>query len=120
MKSGMNTLIKLEELAQFLISIALFIHTEFAWWMYPLFLLLPDISMIGYAITPKIGAISYNLFHHKAVALVVLSLGFVMQINWLFFAGIILFGHSSMDRMIGYGLKHFDSFKNTHLGKIGN
>ncbi len=30
-----------------------------------------------------------------------------------------LFAHSSMDRMLGYGLKYEDSFGNTHLGMIG-
>jgi len=32
-------------------------------------------------------------------------------------AGIILFGHSSMDRMFGYGLKHFEGFKYTQFLK---
>lgn len=31
----------------------------------------------------------------------------------------ILFGHSAMDRIFGYGLKFNDNFKNTHLGWIG-
>ena len=30
-----------------------------------------------------------------------------------------LFGYSSFDRVIGYGLKHEDAFQNTHLGRIG-
>jgi hypothetical protein len=34
-------------------------------------------------------------------------------------AGIILFAHSSMDRLFGYGLKYFTGFSDTHLGKIG-
>jgi hypothetical protein len=38
---------------------------------------------------------------------------------WLQLAGIILFTHSSMDRVFGYGLKYPDSFNNTHLGPIG-
>jgi hypothetical protein len=33
--------------------------------------------------------------------------------------GVILFGHSSMDRMMRYGLKYFTGFRFTHLGKIG-
>jgi hypothetical protein len=33
--------------------------------------------------------------------------------------GVILFGHSAMDRIFGYGLKFDDDFKNTHLGRIG-
>lgn len=34
-------------------------------------------------------------------------------------AGLILLGHSSLDRVLGYGLKYADSFKHTHLGWIG-
>ena len=30
-----------------------------------------------------------------------------------------LYGHSSFDRVLGYGLKHEDAFQNTHLGRIG-
>lgn len=30
-----------------------------------------------------------------------------------------LLGHSSFDRVLGYGLKHEDAFQNTHLGRIG-
>jgi hypothetical protein len=33
--------------------------------------------------------------------------------------GVILLGHSSLDRALGYGLKYEDSFQNTHLGRIG-
>jgi hypothetical protein len=33
-------------------------------------------------------------------------------------AGVILFGHSSMDRIFGYGLKYSDSFQHTHLGML--
>ncbi|HEY0262180.1 MAG TPA: DUF4260 family protein [Chitinophagales bacterium] len=31
----------------------------------------------------------------------------------------MMFGHSSMDRFFGYGLKTEEGFKFTHLGKIG-
>jgi hypothetical protein len=35
------------------------------------------------------------------------------------FEGLILFSHSAMDRMLGYGLKYESGFKFTHLGEIG-
>jgi hypothetical protein len=35
------------------------------------------------------------------------------------FTGLILLGHSSLDRALGYGLKYPDAFQNTHLGIIG-
>lgn len=115
----MKTSLKLEELAMFLISIYLFSLTEFSWWLFPALILLPDIGMLGYLVNPKIGAISYNLFHHKAVAIAVLCLGYAVQNEGIILTGIILFGHASMDRIFGYGLKYFDDFKHTHLGMIG-
>jgi hypothetical protein len=115
----MNTILKLEELAMFALSIFLFAQLHFAWWWYLVFILSPDISMIGYAVNNKVGAILYNIFHHKGLSIVVYILGFYLHNEYLQFAGIILFGHSSMDRMMGYGLKYFKGFKFTHLGEIG-
>ncbi len=116
----MKTLIKVEEAAQFALSIFLFTQLPFAWWVYPALLLVPDVSMIGYVMNPKIGAFFYNLFHHKAVAIVIGLLGFYLGNDFILLAGIILFGHSAMDRMFGYGLKFNTGFGDTHLGEIGN
>lgn len=116
----MKNLIRIEEAAMFGFSIILFIQTEFAWWWYPLLILAPDIGMLGYLAGNKIGAWTYNLFHHKAVALLVLCFGWYLGNEWGELAGIILFGHSSLDRIFGYGLKHLDSFKHTHLGWLGS
>lgn len=112
-------LLKLEELGIFLLCIFLFNHLNFAWWCFPALLLLPDIGMLGYIINPKIGAITYNLMHHRllATALAFYSL-YSNNDNWKL-AAIIFFAHISLDRMLGYGLKYPDSFNNTHLGVIG-
>jgi hypothetical protein len=116
----MKNTLKLEELAMFLFSILLFNQTSFAWWWYLALILLPDIGMLGYLVNTKTGAITYNLFHHKALALLVLFLGWQWNIEWVMLSGIILFGHSSLDRVFGYGLKYGDSFQNTHLGQLNN
>ena len=115
----MKNLLKLEELGQFILSIMLFSRLEYSWWVFPVCLLLPDLSMIGYLINPKIGAWMYNFFHHKLVAVLVLILGFWLNDPLITLAGVILFGHSAMDRVFGYGLKFNDHFQNTHLGWIG-
>jgi hypothetical protein len=115
----MKNIIRIEEFGMFLLSVFLFWDTGFAWWWFPVLLLTPDISMIGYAINNTAGAFLYNLFHHKAFAIALYFAGFFAGTSLLELAGIILFGHSSMDRMFGYGLKFKDSFKHTHLGWIG-
>ena len=91
----------------------------FVWWVYPALLFLPDLSMLGYLINLKVGAFTYNLFHHKAIAIAIGSAGLFVHNNDLMLIGILLYGHSSMDRMLGYGLKHNNGFKFTHLGEIG-
>ena len=115
----MKNILKLEEAAMFGsgIYVLFLFHTE--WWWYLLLLLGPDISMVGYTAGNKAGAFLYNLFHHKGVAIIVFIIGFLLKNELLQLAGITLFGHSSMDRMLGYGLKLNEGFKHTHLGIIG-
>lgn len=115
----MKKIIALEELAMFILSIVLFNRLSFAWWWYPALILAPDISALGYLLNTRVGAMTYNFFHHKAVAIVVYGAGLYFHNEAIQLTGVILFGHSSMDRMLGYGLKYPDSFQNTHLGPIG-
>ena len=115
----MKQLIKLEEAVMFLFGAFLFFRLSFAWWWFPALILLPDISMIGYVAGNKVGAVTYNIFHHKAIALIMYVAGFYILNKTIMLAGIILFAHSSMDSFFGYGLKYFTGFSFTHLGKIG-
>jgi len=115
----MNNLIKWEEAAMFLLSICLFSQLHFAWWWWLVWILVPDLSMLGYLAGNKAGAICYNIVHHKGVAIALYLIGLYTVNEYLEFAGLILFGHSSMDRGMGYGLKYFSGFEDTHLGKIG-
>lgn len=89
------------------------------WWCYLLVLFAPDISMVGYAVSNPVGAGVYNLFHHKALAVAIGLWGWYAGIPLAEVTGAVLFGHSSLDRMLGYGLKYNRGFKYTHLGVIG-
>ena len=115
----MKNLLKLEELFMFVLTLFLFSKLDYAWWWYPALLFTPDLSMIGYLISPQVGAVTYNFIHHKALGVSVFVIGIIIASQPLQLAGLILFGHSSVDRVFGYGLKHSDSFQHTHLGMIG-
>ena len=115
----MKNLLKLEELFMFALTIFLFSKLDFAWWWYPILLFAPDLSMFGYLFSPQVGAVTYNFIHHKALGVGVFVIGTMLANQPLQLAGLILFGHSSLDRALGYGLKHSDSFQHTHLGMIG-
>lgn len=115
----MNTLIKIEEIALFILGIYLFSLLDYTWWWFPALLLVPDFSMIGYAFGNKTGAWVYNIAHHRGVAIIVYLGGICLNNSVLQLVGVILFSHSCFDRMLGYGLKYEKGFKFTHLGEIG-
>jgi len=115
----MKNTIKLEEAAILGLSVYLLYVIQAEWWWYIMLLIGPDISMLGYFAGNKAGAICYNLFHHKGIAVAIILLGLILPQAQLQVIGIVLFGHSSMDRMFGYGLKTNEGFKYTHLGMIG-
>ena len=115
----MKTLLKLEELLLFVLGIAVFVQMPFAWWWFLVLILLPDIGMLGYLVNDNFGAIIYNLFHHRGLAILIYLLGQFLEMPILELAGVILFAHIAMDRFFGYGLKYKKGFKYTHLGEIG-
>ena len=115
----MLNVLKSEELLMFIFSIFLFVESELAWWWFIVLILLPDISMIGYAFGNKVGAILYNIFHHKGLGILLILIGYQWGVTAIYVSGVIIFGHSSLDRLFGYGLKYFTGFKFTNLGELG-
>ena len=115
----MKNIIRIEEVMQLALAIYLFNDLPFVWWGYVALFLAPDISMLGYVFGPRTGAYCYNLFHHKGIAISIYLLGAYTSSNVMMFAGLLLFGHSAFDRILGYGLKYTDNFKHTNLGWIG-
>jgi uncharacterized protein DUF4260 len=115
----MKTLLRVEELFLTLLAFYLFLGLGYAWWWFLILFLAPDISMIGYLFGPKAGAWAYNVVHLKAVAVALFIAGGYLDIPWAQGAGLIMLGHSSLDRVLGYGLKYSDAFQHTHLGWIG-
>ena len=127
----MKNLLRLEELAQFLVCLFALIVNDVHWGLYLLLLLGPDIGMVGYLINTQVGATTYNLLHHKGFAVLIALLGVMLGLisvhdpgsrgadMALYMSAVILYGHASMDRVFGYGLKFGDNFHHTHLGWIG-
>jgi hypothetical protein len=118
-----NSMVKLlmhvEGLIIFLSALFLYSQTGGSWWLFLLFLLTPDISMIGYLRDKKLGALLYNLVHNYVLAFILMVVGlFIVPNETIMFAGIILLAHVGLDRLLGYGLKYPSNFKDTHLQKV--
>lgn len=115
----MKNILRIEEIAMFGMAIYLNSLLPFKGWVFWVLFLVPDIGMLGYLINSKVGSITYNLLHHRGIALLAYLSGLFLTIYELTLIGIVLFGHSSFDRIFGFGLKFSDNFKHTHLGWIG-
>lgn len=115
----MKYVIRLEELLLFILALFLFSRLDYGWGAYALLFFAPDLSMLGYLANPRIGAWTYDFVHNKGLAVVLYILGHLFSMPWLMLAGTLILGHSSLDRVLGYGLKYPDAFQNTHLGWIG-
>ena len=117
----MRYLLQLEEAALLALGIGCLYYQpiSFSAWAWPILFLSPDLGMLGYIFGPKAGAWTYNLLHHRGVAVTLLAIGLLAQLPLVQLAGLILFTHSAFDRALGYGLKLFKGFSYTHLGRIG-
>jgi hypothetical protein len=116
----MKFTLQLEELSLLLLGFFVFSRLDFAWWWFLVLFFTPDLGMIGYLFGNKIGAFTYNLFHHRGIAILIWCIGFYLEDELFQLIGVILFSHTAFDRILGYGLKTQKGFKFTHLGEIGN
>ena len=116
---SVDVVLRLEAVALFVAGVLAYLQLNgHALWLLPL-LLAPDLSMVGYVGGPRVGAVTYNLAHNLATALLVLAIGWFAAIAPMALAGAILVAHVGMDRSLGYGLKLPTDFRDTHLGRIG-
>jgi hypothetical protein len=86
------------------------------WLLYAALFLLPDVSMLGYLLNRRWGAMMYNVGHSTLAPLAVAGLGLHSAHPLLLSIGLVWLGHIGFDRFVGYGLKYDDAFRHTHLG----
>lgn len=98
--------------------IALLVSPGWAWWVWILLLVAPDLSMAGYLAGPRIGAQVYNLIHLYALPFLLMVLGVAAGAPALIAAGGLWLAHVGADRALGFGLKEAAGFAHTHLGRI--
>ena len=118
-RGAVRTWLRLEGLAAFGAGLALFATAGGNWLFFIPLLLLPDISVAGFVAGSRVGNFTYNLVHNWAPGLVILALAVLLASPGLELVAAILIAHVGMDRAAGYGLKLPNSFKDTHLGRMG-
>ena len=111
--------LRLEGLALLGLSVFLYAWLDQSWLLFALLVLAPDVSMLGYAAGPGVGAISYNIAHTYLIPASLIVAGVAGGAETLLAVALIWFAHIGMDRLLGYGLKMDTGFRDTHLGRIG-
>jgi hypothetical protein len=91
------------------------------WGWFAALFLVPDLSMLGYLLGPRVGAAGYNAGHSLIGPAVLALVGVAAPAfsAWAFLAAALWVAHIGFDRMLGYGLKYASSFNDTHLGRVG-
>jgi hypothetical protein len=108
-------ILKMESLAVFIGAIALYAQQQGDGLAFVLLLFTPDLSMVGYLANPRLGSILYNLAHTYVTPGIILAVSLATGLGVGVQLACILFAHSGIDRVMGYGLKYADAFKHTHL-----
>lgn len=121
-------LLRLEGALVLLAGLAAWSHEGGSWpWFVGLFLV-PDLSMLGYLHSPRIGAALYNAGHSYVLPGVLAALAITLGVHALLppakvvaltQAAILWVAHIGFDRLMGYGLKYETRFVDTHLGQVG-
>jgi hypothetical protein len=104
-------LLHLEGAAVLVASVFAYRWNGGGWLQFVLLFLVPDISMIGYLRSVRLGAMTYNAIHTYVGPF--LLAGFSV----LLLLALIWFAHIGLDRMLGFGLKYPTRFKYTHLNQ---
>jgi hypothetical protein len=109
---------RLEGLAALVLGVVAYAWLGQSWWVFALLFLAPDLAMLGYLRSPRLGALTYNLVH-TYVAPAILALAGLALGPLAFGLAAIWAAHIGFDRLLGYGLKLETGFEQTHLGPIG-
>ncbi len=111
--------LRLEGLALAAISVLLYARTGFSWWLFAALWLAPDLSMLGYLVSPCWGARCYNAIHTTITPITLALSALLLHSTGLLPYALIWLNHIGVDRLLGYGLKYPLGFGWTHLGKQG-
>src|ERR1035438_7433822 len=108
-------ILHLEGAAVFALSLLAYQWSHGSWLLFVLLFLVPDLSMIGYVVNVRLGAITYNTVHTYVGPLLLAAYAFGLGHQRLLWPSLIWIAHIGLDRVLGFGLKYPTRFKDTHL-----
>jgi hypothetical protein len=113
-----RSLLRLEGLAVGSAALALYAHEDFGWLLFALLVLAPDLSAVGYAAGPAVGAACYDAAHTYVVPVALGVVGILTGADLAVQLALVWLVHIGFDRALGYGLKYPTHFRDTHLQRV--
>jgi hypothetical protein len=108
-------LLHLEGAGVFIATLIAYQRSHGSWLLFALLFLVPDVSMIGYLINARIGALAYNAIHTYVGPLALGGYSLFTGEHLPMLLALIWISHVGFDRILGFGLKYPSRFKDTHL-----
>ncbi|HET9989655.1 MAG TPA: DUF4260 domain-containing protein [Kofleriaceae bacterium] len=112
---GPRIVLRLEAVAAAAAAVAAYTRLGGSWAMFAALFLVPDVSMLGYLVNPRVGAAAYNTAHTYVLGAVLAGTGLALGSHGLLLLAAISCAHVGFDRALGYGLKYGTAFGDTHL-----
>jgi hypothetical protein len=118
-RGGVRVTLQLEGLAVLAASAMVYGALGGGWGLFALLFLTPDLSMLGYLVGRRTGALVYNIGHSYLTPALSAAFAYAAGRPDLATLALIWTAHIGFDRMLGYGLKYGSGFGDTHLGRFG-
>src|ERR1700679_4115364 len=91
-------LLRSEEAVILTLAIFAYQHLHYSWLFFALLFFAPDLSMLGYLINTRIGAVTYNFAHTLTFALALLLVSYTEQWHQATAFALIWVAHIAFDR----------------------
>lgn len=111
-------MLHVEGAALLVVATVLYARADWSWWLFAALFFAPDLSMVGFLGGSRVGAMVYNVAHTTALALSLGIVGVVVDSDIATQVALIWLAHIGFDRVLGYGLKYPEGFKETHLARV--
>lgn len=110
--------LRAEGFGVFAFSILLYKLTGSSWWLFLTLFLAPDLAILGYLISSRVGGACYNVVHSYISPLILATVAVMTARTGILPHVFIWTAHIGVDRCLGYGLKYSTAFRKTHLGNL--
>jgi hypothetical protein len=118
MLSKPGILLRTEGAFLFALSLIFYQSLGARWWVFIAAFLWPDLFMVGYLISVRLGSQLYNLVHTYILPFALVAVSYYKQSKALMSFALIWLAHIGLDRALGFGLKYPTFFKDTHLQRV--